>query len=180
MRVFGQRLEIADAVITCSGLEFLAERQDGKRRVTSGTGAADRPSLGIYPLSFRKVAGAIDTIGDVDDPPITLQPQPILAAVSSAAAVIDVEDGEATAGPILRSPTEGGGCGRGGAAVTMHDQRRQMAGGRPEISVFGRIKQTVGLQPIVGVELDRLGLRKVPAIRFEVLCDGAFQPPGAA
>src|ERR1700757_447413 len=121
MRVFSQRLQIADAVITCSGLEFLAERQDGKCRITSGAGTADRPSLGIYPLSFRKIAGAIDAIGDVDDPPITLQPQPVLAAVSGAATVIDVEDGEAAAGPILGPPTEGRGCGRGGAAVTMYD-----------------------------------------------------------
>src|SRR5580700_8732081 len=134
--IFCQRLQIADAVVACSGLEFLAKRQRGKRRVAARAGTADRPALRIDPSCCRKVVRTIHAISDINDAPVPLQPKPVFAAIAGAAAVIDVEHGEAAAGPILRPPAEGRRRGRGRPAVAVHEQRRKLVGGSGEIGIL--------------------------------------------
>ena len=98
-------------------------------------------------------------IGDVDDPPIALQPQSVFAAISGAAAVIDVEHREAAAGPILGARAQGRRGGGGRAAMAMHDQRRQLRG-CGEIDVARLVVEAVGLPAVVGIEGHRLRRRQ--------------------
>src|SRR5262249_60340909 len=127
-RVFGQRLEIADAVIARTGLEIAAERQGGKRRIASGAGAADRPPLRIDPPRRREVACAIDAIGDIYNAPVSLQSKPVFPAIPGTAAVIDVQNGKAAARPILRPPAEGRGRRRSRTAVAVPEPPPQLPG----------------------------------------------------
>ena len=47
VRVRGQRLEVADAVVAGAGLEDVAEGQRAQRGVAAGAAAADRQALAV-------------------------------------------------------------------------------------------------------------------------------------
>ena len=127
-----------------------------------------------------EMARAVDAIGDIDDPPISLQTKTILAAITGAAAVIDVENRKAAACPILRPPAERRGGGGGRAAVAMHDQRRQLAVRGRKSAVPGRVEQAISLQPVVRVECYRLRHGETAAIDVHILCCRELQDSGAA
>ena len=85
-----------------TGFENVAESQRAERRVAAGAAAADRQG-GCRQLlrSLDEIARAIDTVIDIDDPPLALEPFSVRAAVARAAAVIYVEHGDPAASPVL-------------------------------------------------------------------------------
>src|SRR5918993_3561939 len=108
MSIGRHRLQIADAEVAGAGPEEIAERQGGERRVATGAPAANGGALGIDQTALDQIPGAVDVVIDVDDPPGVIQPLAIRAAVASAAAVVDVEDGKSTGGPELDRQAERG------------------------------------------------------------------------
>src|SRR5215472_12061320 len=97
----GQGFQVADAIVVCTGIEDIAEGERTKRRV-----AARAPTGNCQPASINKplldqVAGAIHAVIDVNDTPLALEPLAIGASIAGAAAIIHIENGYATAGPVL-------------------------------------------------------------------------------
>src|SRR5271165_2931122 len=109
VRVAGQRLEIADAVIARAPAEhFLAfRRQRAERRIAAGAAAADHEPPGVGVPFLGEPARAGDAVLDVDKAPLSFEPQPVGAAVACAAAIVHVEYPDPTASPVLRRKREG-------------------------------------------------------------------------
>src|SRR6266550_3857129 len=99
--VFGQRFEIADAVVAGAGFENVTKRQRAERRVAAGAAAADCEPIAVDFAAFSKIARAVDAVVDIDDTPLTVEPFSVGASVTGAAAVVDIEYRDASAGPIL-------------------------------------------------------------------------------
>ena len=69
VRVVGQRLEVADAVVARAGPEDVAEGQGAERGVAAGAAAGDREPVGVDLARGDQVARAVDAVVDVDDAP---------------------------------------------------------------------------------------------------------------
>src|ERR671912_126539 len=108
MSIGRHRLQIADAEVAGASAEEIAEREGGERRVAAGAPATNGGALGIDETTLDQILGAIDVVIDVDDPPRVSQPLPVGTAVASAAAVVDVEDGKSSGGPVLERQAERG------------------------------------------------------------------------
>src|SRR4030095_15075607 len=101
MRVFGKRLQVADAVVAGAGFESVAERQRTKCRVAPRAAAADRQAFVVSFATLGEIARAADADLGVDDTPFVIESFSVGAAIAGTAAVIHVENGDAAAGPIL-------------------------------------------------------------------------------
>ena len=159
-----EELQVADPVVADARGEDVPERERREGRVAAGASALDGqpPRIGVAPAD--QVAGSRDAIVDVDDPPLAVEPAPVLAAVAGAPAVVHVHDGDAAAGQELPGEIERGQRVRRGAAMRQHDERRAFPLGRDELGVRRRVEQGVR-GPLPGRrELDRLGLRDRPRV----------------
>ena len=139
VRVPGERLQIAHAVIAGTGAKKTVEGQRAQGRVTAGAAAADGETCRIHQTAFHEIARARQAILHVGDAPLPLQLQTIVAAVARGSAVVHVEHGKPAAGPVLKLEIERARRCRRRPAVTQHQQRRLRAGRRAEITVCGRI-----------------------------------------
>ena len=144
VRVARERLEVADAVVARAGGERVGRGQRAQRRVAAGAGAADRHPAAVDLAGGGQVARGGDAVGHVDDAPRAVQPRAIGAPVARAAAVVDVDDGEAAARPELGLDVERVGRAAGRAAVRADEQRRSLVVGRRLAGVGGGVEERVG------------------------------------
>jgi hypothetical protein len=103
--------------------EDVVEGQRRQGRESAGAAAANRHPPGVDEPLLCQILGGVDAIVDVDDAPVAIEPAHVLAAVAVAAAVIDVDDGNATAREHLPVESEGGRGARGCPA--RRDDERQ-------------------------------------------------------
>ena len=74
VRVLGERLDVADAVIARARPEHLRmKRQRRQRRVAAGAAAADDQPLGIRPSLLDQIFRGIDAVVDVHDSPLPVE-----------------------------------------------------------------------------------------------------------
>src|SRR5215472_11270136 len=106
MSILCQRLRVANAVIAGAGFERIVEVQGTESSVTAGAASADCEAFGIDTAVVSKESGAIQTIVDVNNAPLALQPFAVGAAIPGATTVVHVENGEAAAGPVLGLPVQ--------------------------------------------------------------------------
>ena len=130
VRLARQRLEIADAEVARAGVEEVAEGERGERRVAAGAAAADREPPAVDVAARDQEARRGDDVVDVDDAPAAGEALAVGAAVAGRAAVVDVDDREAAAGPELARQRQRG-VGRAGRAAMARDQQRRQRAGRP-------------------------------------------------
>src|ERR1019366_5098601 len=100
----------------------------------------------------------------VDDDPGTLQPLTVRATVADTSAVVDVDDGEATTGPVLGVVTQRRTGAYRGATVAGHNQRRRFALGAFKILIRRRVIEGKGAETHLRGELDELGNREVTRV----------------
>src|SRR5918994_2173010 len=123
-RLGGQRLEVGDAEVARTGGERVAERQRRQGGVATGRATPDAQPVGVDPPLVGQPAGGGDAVVEVDDTPGAPQLLAVVAAVAGRTAVVDVDHGEAAAGPVLRAELQHRPGRRGGPAVDEHEQRR--------------------------------------------------------
>src|SRR5271165_3646479 len=104
VRVAREGLEVADAIIARASAEHFVvfRRERAERRVAAGAAAADHEPLGVSVPGLDQPARAGDAVLDVDEAPLSFEPQPIRAAVAGAAAIVHVEHPNPAARPVLR------------------------------------------------------------------------------
>jgi len=61
---------------------------------------ADQP-IAVDLTTVRKITSAIHTIINIDDAPFLVKSFTILPAITGAAAVVHIQDGESATGPVL-------------------------------------------------------------------------------
>jgi hypothetical protein len=88
---------------------------------------------------------------------LPVQSLTICPPVAGRAAVVDVDDREPAARPELRPEAERRSGVAGRAAVTLHDQRRELALWGDVVGVLWGVVEGVRGQSVLGRELDRLG-----------------------
>ena len=98
-----QRLQIANAKIARAGCKRVVERQSAQCRVAAGTAATNQQSIGINAACRSQIASRCYAIFNVGNAPVTVERLAIAAAVSAASPVVNVDNGKATAGPILNA-----------------------------------------------------------------------------
>jgi len=74
-----------------------------------------------------KIDGAITAVVHVHNAPLFVEPGAVFTPIARAAAIVDVQDGKASAGPILNGEVKGGGAGSGGTPVDLDQKRRALA-----------------------------------------------------
>src|ERR1044071_6195768 len=99
--IFGEGFQVANAVVTGAGGETIAEGERAQGCIPPGAAAANRQAVGIDLAARDEMTRAVDAIIDVDDTPSPGEALSARATIPQAAAVIDIENGNATAGPIL-------------------------------------------------------------------------------
>src|SRR5690606_8034176 len=115
-------------VVAGTGRERVAEGEGGQRRVATRRPAPDAQALGVDPAPLGQPPGGGLTVVDVDDAPRAAQLVAVVAAIAGGPAVVDVDDGEPPAGPVLDAQLEHGARRSGRATVDDHDQWGQLAG----------------------------------------------------
>src|SRR5262245_57383666 len=100
--VAGKRDRIAHAIVARAPCEEIAEHQRGERGVAAGAAAGDDGALRIDQTLLGEKPGAVYAVVDIDDPPVAVETLAVLAPKTGAAAVVDIEHGDAAAGPELR------------------------------------------------------------------------------
>src|SRR5437773_12513018 len=98
--------------------------------------------------------GTVDAVLDIDDAPFAAKPVAIGATVPSAPAVIHIQNGKPTAGPVLDIPVEGGREGARRPAMGADNQWRQLVCRSREITIDRRVEETEGGLPVLGRKLD--------------------------
>src|SRR5579862_3427218 len=93
--------QIADPVMTGAAPEIVAKRERGKRRVSPGAAAGNHAAVSVHQSSLCKKSGSVDAIVDIHDAPVPVQTLAVLAAKAAAAAVVDVQNRNPPARPIL-------------------------------------------------------------------------------
>ena len=101
-----QRLEVADPVVAGACTEDVRTGQCRERRVAARAAAADRQpaAVGSALLDHRERSG--HAVLDVHDSPLAVETFAVAAAEARAAPVVDVEDREAPAGPVVELEAE--------------------------------------------------------------------------
>ena len=90
-----------------STMSIVFRRERAERRVAAGAAAADHEPLGVGVPVLDQPARAGDAVLDVDEAPLSFEPQPVGAALACAAAIVHVEYPDPTASPVLRRKREG-------------------------------------------------------------------------
>jgi len=133
----GERFEIADTVVACSCSKDIPKGKGRQGGIATGAATPYRQAVSIDEASASEVKGTIDTIVHIDNTPSAVETLAVGSAVASAATVVDIEDGNAPARPVLKAEVEGTGCGGGRTSVTDHQERRLFAVRGCEIRVLG-------------------------------------------
>src|SRR5439155_15487529 len=102
-------------------------------------------------------------------------PFPVWPAISSAAAVIHIDDCKTARCPVLNGKPECRACSAGRSAMAENNERRPFARWSGEVLVLRLIEQSERRQPIRRWELDRFGFRKMFGIDSDI--ETAFQCP---
>src|SRR5260221_9116604 len=100
--------EVADAEVAGAGFEEIAEGQRAERGVPAGAAAADRQPVAVHQPARDQILRAVDAVVQVYYAPLPVEPLAIGAAVAGAAAVVDIQQGEAAAGPVLVAEAQHG------------------------------------------------------------------------
>src|SRR5690348_15433098 len=100
MRVFSQRLEIADAVVAGPDFEKCLEGECTESRISAGAAARNGDSCRVGKLLCGEKFCRIGAVLQIDNAPTAIQEVSIRATVTGAAPVIHVGYGETTAGPV--------------------------------------------------------------------------------
>jgi len=69
-----------------------------------------------------EIEGPVAAVVDVHNAPFSVEPGTVFAPIASAAAVVHVQNGKASAGPVLNRKVKGGGAGRSRAAVNLDQE----------------------------------------------------------
>src|SRR5205085_7751030 len=109
----------------------------------------DHRALAIGEPLGHGMTGGLDAIVDIDDAPFAFEPAAIGAAIPGAAAVIDVEHGNAAAGPVLNAQIQDRTRRGGWTAMAFDDKRRLLAGWRRIVGVLWRIVIAVRGEPVL-------------------------------
>src|SRR5690606_41113653 len=115
-------------VVAGRGLQHVEEGNGARSCIAAGATAAYDQALPVDQPALHQVTRAVDAIFNVSDAPVVAEALAVGAAVAGAPAVIDVEDSKAAARPVLAIQAQVGGGRRSWAAVTGHDERRQLPG----------------------------------------------------
>src|SRR5690606_2096337 len=99
VRLARQRLEVAHAVVARPGLEHVCEGEGAEGGVAAGAVAGDREARAVRLALGDQTLRGEDAVADVDLAPASVQALAVGAAEAGAAAVVDVDHGEAAAGP---------------------------------------------------------------------------------
>lgn len=92
--------------MTPAGLEEIAECERAQGGVAASAATRDHYAHRIVALRLGQALRADDTIVYVDNAPLAAQPVAIFAALAAAAAVVDIEHCDSTAGPELDEQVE--------------------------------------------------------------------------
>ncbi len=142
--VVDEAREVRDAVVVGAGGEHVGvEGQRAQHGPAARAAAGDRHPRAVDLAGVGQRARGVDRVVGVHDAPLAAQPVAVLAPVARAAAVVDVDDGEAAAGEELDLDRQPCGDVRRRAAVDAHHQRRALALRRREVRVVRRIEQRV-------------------------------------
>jgi hypothetical protein len=155
--VFGEGFEVRDAVVARTDAEDVVESEGVEGGEATGAAATDGQAIAVGETLIDKVEGAVYAVVYVDDAPLTVEAMTVFAPVACAAAIVDVEDGDAATSPELGAEAEGAGGGRGGAAVAENEEGRLLTFGGDEVGVLRRVVEAVGCAAAGGGELDGLG-----------------------
>src|SRR5215212_12046241 len=84
-----------------AGSERIPERKRAERRVAARAAAGDHQPFAINEPTLSEVQRPVDAVVDVDDTPRPLEVTTVFSPVARAPAVVHVEHGDPTAGPVL-------------------------------------------------------------------------------
>ena len=102
VRIGGEGEEVGDAVEADAGAK--KSRPDGEcaqNGIAAGAAAHDHQAIWIGQISIYKVLGSSYGVLDIEETPIAVQGFHVLAPVSGAAAIIEVENRPAATGKVL-------------------------------------------------------------------------------
>src|SRR5918996_4856248 len=137
-----------------SGLEGVSESERAEGRITSCASSSNRKPVTVDFSGSDKISGAIDAVIDIDNSPVTFKSLPIFAAVARASAVVDIENRDTSAGPILDCIAQRGRSSRGWATMAHHQERRLFICRFEVISISGGIENSMRGQAIFRWKLD--------------------------
>ena len=157
VRVAGQRLEVADAVVAGARCEDVVEGQCAQNRVATSAAAADRESRRVGRALLAREACRVHAVGDVDHAPVAAQPIAIGAPEARAAPVVDIDHREAAAGPELDAQSERRVGGAGRPAVALDQKRRLVPNRRGSFGIRRAVEKGVGDLTVSGLKLHGLG-----------------------
>src|SRR5262249_39647225 len=140
VRVARQRGDIADPVIAGPALEDVMARERRQHRIAAGAAAGDHGAPAIGEAPGGDVPRRVDAIGDIEDTPAAFERSAMGPAIPGAAAVIDIEHGDAAAGPELDAEAEHARGPGGRTAMALDDERRLLARWRRMVGVGRRIE----------------------------------------
>ena len=72
-------------------------------RLLAGGAAANDQAFAIHQALFGQVLSAIRAVLHINHAPLPIQTFTVAAAIASTAAIVDIQDCEAAAGPILQT-----------------------------------------------------------------------------
>src|SRR5438477_79271 len=166
VRLLDDKLEVADPVVARAGVVEVAPGERQQSGETAGRAARDRDPARVGETLVDQMARSVDAIVDVDDAPVPVESLPVGAAVASRAAVVDVDQRQAAAGPVLVLEGIRRARRSGRPTVAMHDQGRLLSRRWLVVLVPRRVVDGVRGQAVLGWKLNRL--RKAEEARFDV------------
>src|SRR5262245_7714331 len=169
MSVACEGCRIAHTKMAGATFKRVTKCQRAKGRVSSSAATGDYQSRAINLTTLHQVARAIHTIIYINDTPFIFQAIPILSAISGAAAIVDIQDSKASAGPILNGQTLRRCHRRSWSTVTLNDQRRQLVARGLVVRILRLIEERVRGQTLLGRKLNRARNRKVRRIKIEIV-----------
>src|SRR5215470_10903465 len=124
--------------MTRTGFERSPKRQRAQSRIATGAATGDDQPIAVDLASIRKITSAVHTIVDIDDAPLLVKSFTILATIAGAAAVVHIQHGKATAGPVLDRQAQRGRSRGRWSTMTLHDQRWLFIVGRAVVGILRR------------------------------------------
>ena len=170
VRGLGEAAQVGDAEVGRRRAEDLA-RPDraggdgGQRSPAAGRAAADGEPGRVRVLGLRHPLRGGDRVLHVHNAPLTAQPLAVLAAVAGRAAVVHVDDADATAGEVRLVQVEHAGHLPGRTAVHPHDVGRALVVGAARFRVGRRVQLRVHDLAVWSLEVDLPRHRQVCLVR---------------
>ena len=123
MRIVDEDGEVADAKVTGPCCKDVALGECAEGGVAARAAATNRQAPAISESALYKIFRSVGTIINVDDSPLSIEALAIGTTIASAATVIDIDEGKATAGPELDISIERAANRCRGATVREHQER---------------------------------------------------------